>query len=139
LPRGRWPVTVGAMTEDAATPRTTRRGDSDCETCAYADQHGWWGNKRPGRSHCSDCHRFWDSLMEGHCPTCCAHFSNVLAFDAHLAEEGCRNPAEILRQDGRPKFVLRQGKFGGTWALVNYRQLPDFAGIRAARDERDAE
>lgn len=124
--------TIATTATETTTTAPAKRDGSNCATCAYANEHGWWGNNRPGRSHCSDCHRFWDSTMEGHCPTCCAHFANVLAFDAHLTEQGCRNPGEILRKDGRPKFVLRDGKFGGTWALVNYRKLPDFEAIRAA-------
>ena len=130
LRRGGDPETVDPVSTEQAPQTGRRRDSSNCDTCAYADQHGWWGNNRPGRSHCSDCHRFWNSTSEGHCPTCCAHFSNVLAFDAHLTESGCRNPGEIVRRDGRPKFVLRSGKFGGTWALVNYRTLPDFDKMR---------
>lgn len=115
------------MENTEAYVRTPLREDAaNCEACRHSHEHGWWGTGRPGRSHCGDCHRYWNSLQEGHCPTCCRQFSNVAAFDAHLADQGCRDPETILRQDGRRKFTSRTGPFGETWALTNYRKLPDF-------------
>ena len=116
-------------TGQVATTRTRRPLSEEaarCKACRHAAEHGWWGTNLPGRSHCGDCHRYWSSLQEGHCPTCCRHFSNVAAFDAHLEENGCRDPEQILRRDGRQKFTKRTSSLGETWALTNYRALPDF-------------
>jgi hypothetical protein len=98
-----------------------------CEACDHVREHGWLGHGRPARSHCKDCHRDWNSLQEGHCARCCRHFANVSAFDAHLTRHGCTDPQQLARRDGRPRMRRKESRFGETWALVNYRQLPDFS------------
>jgi len=101
----------------------------DCPICAFADTHHWWGpDLAPARSHCRDCHRSWASLVEGHCPTCHEHFANVKAFDAHLLEDGCRPPVEVIRKDGRPRLTTRTTRYGVTWRVAFYGTRPEFAG-----------
>lgn len=96
--------------------------DSTCEPCAHAAKHAWWGpSLAPARSHCRDCHRSWASPREGHCTRCHAHFSDVRAFDYHMGEEGCSDPALAQRADGRPRLVLKERAFGGVWSVVDYR------------------
>ena len=102
---------------------TNDHENTTCNICSFARIHKWWGpDLKPARSHCSDCHRSWASLTEGHCPTCCEHFANEKSFDAHLLEEsGCVAPATLVRRDGRPRLVLRERPFGGVWCTADYR------------------
>jgi hypothetical protein len=116
------------MDQNAPSPQPRANDASSCEVCDHARKHSWFGPKlAPARSHCRHCHRSWASLVEGHCTICCAHFANVKAFDAHLTEDGCRPPAEVIRKDGRPRLTTRTSRYGITWRLAFYGQRPDFA------------
>lgn len=110
--------------------KETKSGDEPCGTCEYGAKHGWWGQQTPAPNHCGDCHRFWRSANEGHCAQCCQHFTNTAAFDAHIDNDSCLDPATVTRMDGRPRLVCRESAFGPIWALVNYRPKPDFAALR---------
>lgn len=109
-------------------PMPQRRPDleTECAACRHGLEHGWWGTEIPAENHCPDCHRYWRSDREGHCAGCCRHFASNAAFDAHRIGDACRDPQTLLRQDGRERFTRRSTRFGETWALVNYRELPDF-------------
>lgn len=102
----------------------------DCKACTHARTHGWWGTGLPAPVHCGDCHRYWKSHREGHCASCCRHFASTDAFDAHVPADGrCVDPATLRRQDGTPRMMLRSTPLGETWALINYRPLPDFSNF----------
>jgi hypothetical protein len=104
------------------TSRTFVTSDDACAPCAHAALHGWWGpSLKPARSHCHSCHRSWASPREGHCTTCCRHFADVRAFDYHLAESGCFDPALARRADGTPRLVERDRPFGPVWCVIDYR------------------
>lgn len=101
----------------------------DCGICAYSAEHGHWGPQlRPDRSHCRDCHVSWTSLREAHCRTCCAHFANPKAFDAHMFMEGCKPPETVMRRDGTPRFTTREGRAGTVWRLAYYGTRPNHWG-----------
>ena len=40
--------------------------EHECELCAYAREHGWWG--KSGITHCGDGHATWGGLRMSHCP-----------------------------------------------------------------------
>jgi hypothetical protein len=64
---------------------------------------------------CSKCDRRWGGDRQAHCPTCCAHFGSLRAFDLHLGPlpasgpQSCRDPARLRRRDGTPKLVDHDG------------------------------
>jgi hypothetical protein len=122
---------MSMTTPDITAPATKKL---PCPICAYASEHHWWGPElAPARSHCSDCHRSWTSLVEGHCTLCCENFANIKAFDAHLAPEGgCVPPESVIRRDGRPRLSSRTSKWGRTWKLAFYGTRPDFSGESAS-------
>jgi hypothetical protein len=114
---------------------TTTRALDGCKACTHAETHGWWGPGLPAPVHCDDCHRYWKSHRESHCATCCRHFASIDAFDTHLDAGGrCQDPATLRRQDGRPRMLMRTTPLGDTWALVNYRPLPDFSTMPGGVD-----
>lgn len=112
-----------------------------CEICAFAKIHHWWGpGLKPARSHCSTCHRSWTSLAEGHCPQCCRHFAKYAAFDAHLDEDAhCIDPETITRADGRPRFAKKVSAWGTTWKIAFYGQRPDFGSDDEDEDNSEAD
>ena len=130
---------MSKTTAPSSTPSKTQTKIQDCSVCKHVDEHGWYGPSiKPARSHCRRCHRSWASLVEGHCTMCCEHFANVKAFDAHLLEEGCRPPAEVIRKDGRPRLTQRKGPFGITWRLAFYGTRPDFDAAGADAEDADS-
>ena len=65
-----------------------------CETCAYADAHGWWGPGHQG-THCRGCHRSWTSRREAHCTVCHGHFIGDSAAELHWRHGQHRDPASV--------------------------------------------
>lgn len=59
-------------------------------------------------TRCGNCGTEWAGLTECHCPTCCAHFGSIDAFDRHrqgpVDTRHCADPATLLRKDGKPVF-----------------------------------
>lgn len=92
-----------------------------CETCAFADEHGWWG--RDG-SHCRGCHRDWWGTAQMHCVTCHEHFTSHSSCDRHARSGSCSDPRGAESKSGVPLFALVERRGGPTWALTGSR---DFA------------
>lgn len=109
-----------------------KNGDENgevCAPCVHAAEHGWWGDLGSDRTHCKRCHRSWASLREIHCVSCCRHFVNPAACDAHLSagDAPCVDPSDIRRKkDGEPKFeIVDRGK-GPVFKLKFYGTRPSF-------------
>ena len=108
----------------------------DCSVCEYIRVNHWIGNSAaPGRSHCRVCHRTWASLIEAHCVVCHRHFSKYAAADAHVIDDQHVDPATVMRRDGRRRFTHRTTRFGVTWRLAFYGELPDFDDDDDDRDD----
>lgn len=92
----------------------------NCDVCAYAAEHGWWGPDFMG-THCRNCHRSWTGKTESHCASCHESFTSVEPFDIHL--EHCTGDpattrerlADLSRSDGNPLLALRERKGGPVW------------------------
>ena len=97
-------------------------GTDSCGVCEHAERYGWWGQSG---THCRKCHRSWAAFNQGHCPTCCAHFSGPSAFDEHLLPRGCRPPGEVRTKAGEP--ILAQDE-QGIWRWAKER--PDWQESR---------
>jgi hypothetical protein len=65
-----------------------------CKTCAYADQHGWWGPDHAG-THCRGCHRSWTSTAQAHCTICHATFTANGPAELHWPRGRHADPAII--------------------------------------------
>lgn len=113
---------------------------TDCEPCAYFDEHKWIG---PGRSHCrmygKGCHRTWTAAGQAHCRVCHRHFSTTSAFDLHLRPSADGevvthlDPATIKsRKTGAHKLVKRRDQYGEIWG---WPAEPSY--VRALRGRRD--
>lgn len=101
--------------------------NTECTTCNYANEHGWWGDSRI--THCRDCHRTWSSLRQAHCRgrnhqgrRCCEHFASATGSDYHQAtgeaeQVLCLPPATVLDSEGRPRYVAVRG----VWHLSRHR------------------
>ena len=73
-----------------------------CQTCAYADAHGWWGPGHQG-THCRGCHRSWTSRTQAHCVACHCHFSSANAAELHFCDgRGQRHRRWCDGRHGRP-------------------------------------
>ena len=63
-----------------------------CTPCAYAAEHGWWGDTLPHNTaaHCRSCHvSFPGANKWGHCTKCHQTFRGVSAFDRHQMLSNC--------------------------------------------------
>ena len=136
-------VEPSAPPADASDPSTNRSDGAastatlDCPVCEHIRVHGWMGNIAPARNHCRDCHRESASLKEGHCRGCCTQFASYKAFDYHLDKDArCLAPSELVRQDGKPRLVVRERRFGPVWAVAFYGERPAHWG--AANDGNDS-
>jgi len=66
----------------------------DCTPCAYAAEHGWWGDTLPkgAETHCRVCHvSIPGGNNWGHCVACHQTFRGVSAFDRHQMVADCPN------------------------------------------------
>ncbi|MDA8380327.1 MAG: hypothetical protein M0020_05795 [Actinomycetota bacterium] len=73
-----------------------------CETCAYANAHGWYG---PGHgAHCRVCHASWKSMALAHCTVCHETFSTNGTADLHWRRSTHLDPRGVaalrLADDG---------------------------------------
>ncbi len=75
-----------------------------CETCAYANAHGWFGPQ--SGAHCRVCHASWRGLALAHCTVCHQTFSTNGTADLHW-----RRGAHV---DPRGVAALHLGD-DGTW------------------------
>lgn len=99
---------------DSRQPTTILMGVDECETCAYAEDHGWWGPDHRG-THCQDCHRSWTGMRESHCVECHLHFSTDSIGDKHRDRGQClpiSAMTSMRRRTGEPIFDLQSRASG---------------------------
>jgi hypothetical protein len=103
----------------------TEEQDLECTTCAYANEHGWWGTDHQG-THCRVCHRSWRGLKEIHCVVCHEHFSTPNNLDLHKDGSKCIPPQDVRNQKGESLMKSREGAHGQTW--VGAGEWPESLG-----------
>lgn len=134
--------TVAAQVVDRPWQRlatSPQEPDSNCKACAHMREHGWWGDIKPARTHCRDCHRYWGNaagapgkhargagLREMHCQLCHSHFMSPEACHYHLSETGCTPPGSIRRRDGRQRLVEVDTRWGKAWKVAFYGERPTY-------------
>ena len=93
----------------------------DCELCAYAREHGWWG--KSGITHCGDCHAKWGGLRMAHCPVaggCHRTFSTDRSASLGHPEDRCVSDDE-LQQLGLVQVAHAHGVL---WRWEKRRETP---------------
>jgi len=95
------------------------------------------GDVKRETNRCRECGRAWTASREAHCPGCHRQFSSDSAFESHQvldhgqcaqhpknqgrqhrvcdARSVCRDPATLRRQNGSPRLVLSESRFGPVW------------------------
>lgn len=86
-----------------------------CKWCAYANEHGWWGES--GMTHCRDCHATWSGTRLAHCAACHRTFGGVSGFDDHRKDGQCIDPGTLKR----PQHLVPHPK----WGTPIWRQVVD--------------